>query len=145
MQPPINIYSGETGLGAALTNPTAMARSKGGLAKNYPIVFQGKHWPDVESAYLTLAQGNETAESRDRLMTELIAAKFRQHPDLLAEVVERGGHDWLSLCSHLTGAKSERFQKWEGMGLESRFIRNLVAGFDAAYEPPTEQGQSQLF
>jgi hypothetical protein len=145
IQPPINIFSGAEGLGGALTNPTELARRKGNLSKMYPVSFGGRHWPDVETAYLTLAQGTSAADARDTLMQELIAAKFRQNPDLRIEVERCGGAEWLATCSHFTNARTEGFQKWEGSGLESRFIRNLVAGFNLVQRPPTELGQQTLF
>ena len=42
----------------------------------------------------------------------------------------RGGRLLLERYSHFTYAKSERFRAWEGLGLESRFIRNLCVGWD---------------
>lgn len=143
--PPINIFSGATGLGAALTNPTELARKKGCISKAYPVLFRGRLWPDAETAYQVLAQAGMNEAERDALMLELIAAKFRQHEDLLQEVVARGGREWLMTCTHFTQARTERAQSWEGAGLESRFIRNLVAGFDRVSEPAVELGQQTLF
>jgi hypothetical protein len=145
MHEPINIYSGASGLGGALTNPTELARKKGCIDKAYPVVFRGRRWPDVETAYQVLAGEEPDIATRDKLMHELIAAKFVQHPDLQAEVAERGGRQWLEQCTHWTGAKSERFQRWEGRGLESRFIRNLAEGYELAGAAATEEGQLALF
>lgn len=141
----INIFSGETGLGAALTNPTELAKSKGGIERSYPVVFGVRRYPDVETAYHLLADKGDTAAT-DRLMAELIAAKFQQHPDLADEVRQRGGSTWLAKCSHFTSARSESAQAWEGQGLQSRFIRNLVAGYELAQTASrTENGQQLLF
>lgn len=141
----INIFSGaKQSLGAALTNPTAMAVEKGTLKRGYPVQFAGKRFMDVETAYQALKA--DGPEARDKLMVELICAKFAQHPELLQEVDYRGGREFLSQCSHFTGAKSESFQSWEGEGLDSRFIRNLVAGYDRAKAGVnTEEGQFSLF
>lgn len=130
----VNIFSGSNalnGLAAALTNPTEMAVSKGMLSKHYPIEARGVSYQSVELAYQALkGLVDDSPESRDSLMVELIAQKFRQHQDLALAVQEQGGSLWLKLCTHYTGAKSERFQAWEGTGLKSRFIRNLVKGFE---------------
>lgn len=130
----VNIFSGSNalnGLAAALTNPTEMAVSKGVLSKHYSIEARGISYQSVELAYQALKElEDDSVETRDNLMIELIAQKFRQHPDLALAVQEQGGALWLKLCTHYTGAKSERFQAWEGTGLKSRFIRNLVKGFE---------------
>lgn len=126
----MNIFSGERGLGAALTNPTELSRAKGGIDQAYPVRIAGTLFPDAESAY----QFHKTADPRlnDELMARIIAAKFRQHPELLAQVGDRGGEAWLGSCSHLTGARTPGAKAWEGRGQESRFIRNLTAGYRLA-------------
>lgn len=145
MVEPINIFSGAEGLGGALTNPTELARRKGCIEQAYPVLFSGRLWPDVETAYHILAQHTTDVAERDALMVELIATKFRQHSKLLQDVTGNGGAQWLQACSHFTNARTTRAQAWEGAGEESRFIRNLVLGFERAQHPPTEQGQGTLF
>ncbi len=145
LKAPLNIFSGAMGLAGALTNPTELARRKGCIDKAYSIRFKGREWVDVETAYHVLAQLDPTEDGRDRLMLELIATKFRQYPDLLSAVEAHGGRDWLMTCTHFTQARSERAQSWEGAGLESRFIRNLVAGYDMVHAPAVELGQQTLF
>ncbi|PNG50062.1 MULTISPECIES: hypothetical protein [unclassified Variovorax] len=144
LAPPLNIFSGaEIPLGAALTNPTELARQKGVLKQSYPVHYNGRRFPDAETAYQVSKQ---VAPDRDEMMVEIIAAKFRQHPALAAEVEARGGSEWLATCSHFTQARSEAARAWEGAGLESRYIRNLVAGFrrfEAGLD--TALGQSTLF
>ena len=143
----INIFSGEPGLGGALTNPTELSRQKGSIDRPYHVLFRGKDWADAESAYQILGANLHSAAERDILMAELIAAKFSQHLDLLKEVEKRGGREFLQACSHFTGARTPKAQSWEGQGLQSRFIRNLVAGFVLASssEALTEMGQGTLF
>lgn len=86
----LNILSGaDDWLGAALTSPTELARKKGKLADRYGLLFNGRAWPDVESAYHALKTINE--QTNNQLMVELIAAKLQQHPALLAEIERRGG------------------------------------------------------
>lgn len=126
----INIFSGEHGLGGALTNPTEMAKRKGCIAERYPITYHNRAYPDVELAYHVLASGNVTSD--DELMANLISQKFLQHPSLLETVTARGGKEFLESCSHFTNARSVGFQSWEGQGRESRFIRNLIAGYEKA-------------
>jgi hypothetical protein len=145
MAEPLNIFSGAEGLGGALTNPTELARRKGCIAQAYSVLFGGRLWPDVETAYHILAQHTEDVAERDALMVELIAAKFRQHDELSREVTSNGGAEWLQACSHFTSARTARAQSWEGAGMQSRFIRNLVAGFERSKCAPTEQGQGTLF
>lgn len=126
----MNIFSGEPGLGGALTNPTELARKKGSIQSSYPVVYGGKRYADVETAYTVLKVGAEAID--DRMMTELIAAKFQQYAALREEVRTRGGVSFLESCSHFTHARSSGFQSWEGHGRESRFIRNLIAGYELA-------------
>lgn len=140
----INIFSGEVGLGGALTNPTEMAKRKGCIEARYPITYGSRAYPDVEHAYHVLASGDTASD--DELMANLIAHKFVQHPALLAEVSQSGGRDFLESCSHYTNARSEGFQSWEGHGLDSRFIRNLVTGYAKAIVGEVlVDGQSPLF
>lgn len=139
MQKGINIFSGEGGLGSALTNPTRLARQKGMLSRDYPIRFCGKTYPDVESAYQQLKDPDDP-EKADALMVDLIASKFVQHRDLMYEVIQRGGVAFLTTCTHYTGAQTAPAQAWEGAGANSRFIRNLIRGFECAM---TGQGDPQ--
>lgn len=140
----INIFSGSSDpLGAALTNPTELARKKGAIKLRYPLAFAGRSWPDVEAAYLAMAGCDETAN--DQLMGEMIAAKLRQHPALLEAIDARGGMPFLLASRHWTAARTSGFQAWEGDGLASRFIRNLVTGYTMAQQPVVaEQGQFVL-
>lgn len=124
----INIFSGEEGLGSVLTNPTELAREKGFLQRQYPVQFRGKLWPDAEAAYQHFKRG--LPQEDDRLMAEIIAAKFRQHPRILDAVNKKGGAAFITACSHVTGARTDSARAWEGKGTDSRFIRNLLAGYE---------------
>lgn len=140
----INIFSGEQGLGGALTNPTEMAKRKGCIDTRYPVAFHNRAYPDVELAFNVLATGDIAGD--DALMADLIAHKFDQHPSLLQEVVSRGGIAFLEACSHFTNARSESFQSWEGAGRDSRFIRNLITGFEKSLAGDLKvNGQPSLF
>ena len=131
----INIGSGSTdanGLGAALSNMTELACRKGTLARSYPVEYSGIIWLDAEAAYQALKEHSaEATEHNDRLMAKIIGAKFKQHDRILRAVAQRGGAAWIKRCSHFVGAKSPQGQAWEGRGTQSRFIRNLLAGFEA--------------
>ncbi len=143
----INVFSGTKGLGGALTNPTELAFSKGSIAQHYPIIFKGKEYPDVESYYLAHRKENDV--ENDHLMMQLIATKLVMHARLYFEIEKQGGIKWLEQCSHFTYAKSASFQKWEGLGMSSRFIRNLISAYmlvKSGYVPNLKiQEQFSLF
>lgn len=126
----MNIFSGEGGLGSALTNPTELARSKGKLDKAYPITIDGFKYADAEAAYQARKIGEEVHD--DCMMEIIICGKLTQHMELFEEIKERGGVEFLERCTHITYAKSERGQAWEGVGRGSRFIRNLIGGYRKA-------------
>ncbi len=136
---------------AALTNPTELARRRGNLTCSYPVMDKtGRMWselqsalrsgytlavPDSEAAYKAFKTGDRRKSpwgvtARDeRVMVRIIAAKLKQHPNLVTAVGKRGGVAFLESCSHLIGVKGSRR---EGRGLESRFIHCLVAAYRLA-------------
>lgn len=132
-----NIYSRSqdgNGLAAALTNPTTLSRKAGTISSDYPVYLYGATFPDAETAYHELCKqyGTLPESAQDKLMVEVICEKFLQHPRLYQAVGYAGGAEFLATCRHFTYARTERFQAWEGHGLESRFIRNLVEGYKIA-------------
>ena len=135
-----NIWSGNKDwpLGAALTNCTCLAHKKGNIKNQYPVVFQGVTWEDAEQAYISLSRRCRDDVDRDRLMVDIIAAKLKQHPQLKTLVDRYGGVAFLERCEHTTYAQSERFRKWEGVGRESRFLRNLIAAYEAVDRQDSE-------
>lgn len=131
MAPGVNIFTGTLGLGGALTNMTQRSFEKGSIRHEYPVTVGAVSYPDAEAAYQALKiPGADTYN--DGLMVDIISLKFLQHPKLLALVTRHGGAAWLQSCSHFTNAASPRMQSWEGQGLESRFIRNLIAAYQKA-------------
>ncbi len=113
---------------AALTNPTELERRKGRLSSSYPVVDKtGKRWLDSEAAYKAFKTGDTPHD--ERVIVGVIAAKLQQHPELVAGIKERGGRAFLERCDHLVGVRGRR---WEGRGVESRFIRFLIATYDVA-------------
>lgn len=140
----INIFSGEKGLGGALTNPTELAKSKGSIAQRYPLTYHKHQFVDAEQAYQVLKTGDRAYD--DEMMANLISQKFLQYPRLMDEVTKRGGVAFLEACSHMTGAHSDGAKAWEGRGRESRFIRNLIAGYEKALAGEVlYNGQPSLF
>lgn len=144
-----NIWSGNKDwpLGAALTNCTCLAHKKGNIKNQYPVSFQGVMWEDAEQAYISLSRRCRDDGARDKLMVNIITAKLRQHPQLKTLVDRYGGVAFLEQCEHITYAQSERFRKWEGVGRESRFLRNLIAAYLVAVVeavPVTPQRYSLL-
>lgn len=131
LAPAINIWSGAHGLGGALTNMSERAKEKGCIKYSYPVKVNGVTYPDSEAAYQALKVPGEE-DYNDGLMIDLIALKLTQNSKLFDLVKKNGGVAWLEKCSHFTQAKSERAQSWEGQGMGSRFIRNLIHGFRKA-------------
>lgn len=141
----VNIFSGEKGLAGALTNPTEMARRKGNITQRYPVSVNNKEYVDVETAYQQLKVAGDH-KFNDELMANLISQKFLTHTRLMDAVTAKGGVSFLEACSHFTGARSESFRSWEGQGRESRFIRNLIWGYEKALKGEVlVANQSSLF
>ncbi|MFZ2361902.1 MAG: DUF4326 domain-containing protein [Anaerolineae bacterium] len=130
--PPGNIFSGERSARTVLTNPTELARKKGNLRHSYPVEIDGVAYPDAEEAYqrLKLGLGHFAGMAeREALCARVIEAKLRQHGQLIEFITVNGGVQWLAQCRHFTGARTQAFSEWEGVGLESAFIRCLVRAY----------------
>ncbi len=125
----INIFSGSkecNGLGAALTNPTALALRKGTLRSAYPVTVRGRTFKDSEAAYQTLKRESDRmsfAELKE-LMVEVLICKLEQYPRLVTAIDRRGGVAWLESCRHVVNGG-----RWEGNGVESAFIGCLIKAF----------------
>lgn len=124
---PGNIWSGSRTL-AVLTNPTELARRKGNLRHSYPITYRGRVWPDVEAAFHAHKAGKDFGQQQ-ALVTDLVEAKLQQHPRIAELIAHNGGIAWLRQCSHYTRARTPAFQRWEGDGEESAFVRCLIAAY----------------
>ena len=124
----MNIWSGSNDpLCAALTHPTEISRRKGKISRAYPIRdLEGRAWPDAEAVYKAYCRGRPLDDAIDT-MSRVNAMKFRQYPELVEAVRERGGSVWLRSCTHHVYGKS----RWEGAGMDSPFIRCLVAAYEA--------------
>ena len=121
-----NIWSGDrTGL-AVLTNPTVLARRKGGLHRDYPIVFEGTQYADVEAAFQSVKRryGWPDLTKLKALMITLIRIKFETYPDIRETIEQSGGEAFLMQCSHrINGGR------WEGVGVASPFIQCLIEAY----------------
>lgn len=126
----VNIWSGAGGGFAALTNPTARAKEKGNLFRDYPLDFRGKQYKDAEAAYHGNTKGL-TFEEAQEVCFLIVVAKLTQYPDLVDLITRAGGVAWLEACSHYTNAATDRFQRWEGKGRESAYLRALIRAFEA--------------
>lgn len=130
MYKPCNIFSGsKDGLSAALTFPTELSFKKGNIKNHYPVADKnGNEFPDAETAYHYWKK-NIAQDRWEELYIRIAVAKFRQYPQLIEHITKRGGVEWLETCSHFTGAKTERFKRWEGIGYDSKFIRLLIEAY----------------
>jgi len=115
----INISTRSTDpLGKRLTNPN----------------WQAKDLMDVESLYKANASkikaphlNTEEALKYDmNLMYKLQVQKLRKNPELINEINERGGLQFLLASEHTVGVKNSR---WEGKGINSNFIKVLVESY----------------
>lgn len=125
----INIFSGEKGLGGALTNPTEIAYRKRSIVNQYPVVVRGVNFISAEAAYQNMKIPGDTAFN-DMLMVKIIHIKLKTHPRLFNEIKRLGGRSFLESCTHYTYAKTASAKSWEGSGMDSRFIRNLVGAYE---------------
>lgn len=124
MLTPGNIFSGSPL--ARFTNPNELGKRKGNC-ESYPVVYGGREWPDVESAYQAIKRQSAQLSigGRMRLLADVMEAKFRQHPQLIDEIKAAGGQAWIAQCSHVSHARSTEMKRWEGQGFESLFLRCL--------------------
>ena len=132
-----NIWSGNRYL-AVFTNPTELAFRKGNLKSHYPVVYMGVPYPDAEAAY--------QAHTRDckadfgkciAVMIDVLIEKLRQYPILVETISQSGGLEWIERCSHIVGARTSNFKRWEGIGRKSIFIDCLAKAY-AVVEPAEE-------
>ena len=118
----INIRSDKNNpnsLGNKLTNPN----------------WYAKNLMDVEAPYKANASkikapqlNKEDALKYDmNLMYKLQVEKFKKNPELIDEINENGGLDFIKQSSHIVGVKNSR---WEGKGIESNFIKVLAKSYE---------------
>ena len=94
-------------LGATLTNPTELAKSKGKISKSYPITYKNKTYKDVEEAYQALKDTSESKTKPDRfksknyaLMVDLLQTKLATYTELPTAITAQGGTPWILGSTH---------------------------------------------
>jgi hypothetical protein len=126
---PGNIFSGDRCL-AVFTNPTCLAKKKGNLKFDYPVIMDEVRYSDAEAAYQDLAAGCKANYSAcRRVCVMVLEAKLKQYPVLLRTIKMSGGLDWIKQCRHIVFARTKAFKRWEGYGLESGFIACLYVAY----------------
>ena len=112
-----------------LTNPTGLSKKKGSITTEFPIVFKNRKFSDAEMAYLKFRKKLDSIDKLQDLMVDVLIVKLKTYPELVNQISERGGTEWLSRCWHLTWAKTTGFQRWEGVGFGSPFIVALTRAY----------------
>jgi hypothetical protein len=103
-------------LGAALTNPTELSKSKGVIKKSYPVKFRDVVYKDAEAAYQALkstATKDEGPNNTYKLMVDIITAKLQQHPMLAEYINQYGGSEFILKSIHQPTKKDT---VWETKG-----------------------------
>jgi len=119
---PINIKADKlnpNSLGNRLTNPN----------------WYSKGLMDVETPYKANASKikapqlnpQEALKYDMNLMYKLQVEKFRKNPELIDEINQAGGLEFIKQSSHIVGVKNSR---WEGKGMESNFIKVLARSYE---------------
>lgn len=138
----VEISSNAKGLAAALTNPTELAKSKGNLTESYPVTFRGKNYKDSEAAYQDLkstATKDDGPNSTYNLMVDIIKAKLKQYPKLVAEISKNGGSSWILASTH---QPTKQNSVWETGG-KNWFIKALNDAYKLVVNTSkTEEGPS---
>ncbi|NPV12648.1 MAG: hypothetical protein HPY57_12755 [Ignavibacteria bacterium] len=115
----VNIYSKSNDiLGRRLTNPNWGAKDLMDVERPYKA-NQAK----VTAPHLS---PEEALRYDMNLMYKLQVKKFRRNPELIDEINERGGLQFILNSEHIVGVKGSR---WEGKGLNSNFIKVLAASY----------------
>ena len=140
----IEISSKEKGLGNDLTNVHYAVNGK----SKFDIVPSDKSlvltqeaestWGrSVEAWYKSnnakakgIPEGSKGDEHDMKLMTELIRDKFEQYPELVKQVEENGGTEFLRKSTHSIGKG-----RWSSKNPKNMFIKALVAGYES-YKVP---------
>lgn len=138
-----NIWSGSKFL-AWLTAPTVLALRKGNLRTEFPIMYEGREFADVEAAYQITKKDGEWLSTQQLfdLMTKLLVIRFLAYPKTVEFLRGLGGIDFLVECEHRIYAYRN---PWIGKGRGSGYIRCLIAAYEevekasrAAVEPDTQ-------
>jgi len=117
----INISSYESGLGRDLSNFAKMT-----------VEFEGKTYKSSEEAYQDKKSEISplTNENVLPLMTSIIKAKLEQHPELIKEITDNGGLNFLNESTHdlIKDGKHVKKDRWTGKnGLFMRALRDAYS------------------
>jgi hypothetical protein len=141
----IEISSKSRGLGAALTNPTELAKRNGNIDNSYPIEYKGVVYPDVEAAYQTLKDPSETftkplqKDSKNfKLMANLITKKLQTYPFLTEDITNEGGLKFIKASTHNPTKKKS---VWETSG-SNWFIDALALAYSYVTTPKEETSEN---
>lgn len=116
----INIFSKSTEiLGKRLTNPNWYAKDLMDVEAPYKANASKVKAPQLNA--------EEALKYDMNLMYSLQVQKFRKNPELIDEINQAGGLDFIKQSSHIVGVKNSR---WEGKGLESNFIKVLAKAYE---------------
>jgi hypothetical protein len=119
---PMKIGYRELGLAGAL----APSRSPS-LGGSFYVTFRGKCYPDAWAAYQSSRHGELSSEQEEALMTEILRARFQQHPKMLQALKSREGVKRLDSAVFYSFSSDEQIKDWYGQGHQSRFIRSLIS------------------
>lgn len=75
------------------------------------------------------------------LMYSLQIKKFRKNPELIDEINEAGGLDFIKQSSYIVGVKNSR---WEGVGMNSNFIKVLAKSYETVAKELNKFKQQEI-
>lgn len=145
----LSSYSQDS-LGAALSLTTNLALYKKTIKEPYPVSFRGNPYrkfdlthkaekyrrdkqPGVPfesafDAYRHFGKGLNDIAQKQMLLTEILQARFEQHPQLAEAIALRGGVSWLEKCEVKLFGEEPYL---EGKGTNSGFIRATIESYEA--------------
>lgn len=141
----IEISSYSDGLGYALTNPIFYSPTLKWWQRTWTeeqemwrvymiggIRFDGQYYEDVETAYqknkhkyaTKVDLFNNTQQTTDDLMIELLTIKLSTYPKLIEEIDKMGGAEWILQCTH---QPTKQNTHWETGGDNAFIIALYIA------------------
>ncbi|MEN9568455.1 MAG: hypothetical protein RLZZ69_3651, partial [Cyanobacteriota bacterium] len=145
----LSSYSQDS-LGAALSLTTNLALYKKTITEAYSVSFRGNPYRKFDlthkaekyrrdkqqgvpfesafDAYRHFGKGLNDNAQKESLLTEILQARFEQHPQLAEAIALRGGVSWLEKCEVKLFGEEPYL---EGKGKSSGFIRATAAAYEA--------------
>lgn len=132
----INISSYESGLGYKLSN-----------FANIPVNFKGKTYKSSEEAYQENKKNLPDLSDSNvlGLMQEILKAKLSQNKELISEINERGGINFLTKSSHnlIKNGKNIKNDRWTGeKGLFMQALRNAFISINNDTQQQSETNEN---